>query len=354
MINSPIYEFVLKLLDELNPDQLAHVERHVQARRQAQTGLSAIANHARDRNISRVCPRCGFAGAHRHGVDARGRQRFLCVRRKGGCGRTFNGLTGTPFARMRKPELWERFIRSMASGHQSIDDLHEFGGIGVARSTLWRWRMVVLRALSDPDPRPLSGVVEADETFFRESFKGSRDWKRGKPPAPRFPYRRGGANKPGSSYEQVPVITAVDRGGNKLERMVGYRDDVPDALLEGLENGTVLCTDGWQGFLRVARDSEASHVVIPSKAARRKSPEKHRKPQLDPEGGKLSLARVNALHTHLKSFVYSQARGVSTRHLQGYLDWTQSLRKPALEACQVILARRPQRQLVRSLALQRE
>ena len=30
---------------------------------------------------------------------------------QGGCGRTFNGLTGTPFSRMRKPERWSIFLQ---------------------------------------------------------------------------------------------------------------------------------------------------------------------------------------------------------------------------------------------------
>ena len=38
-------------------------------------------------------------------------------------------------------------------------------------------------------------------------------------------------------------------------------------------------------------------------------------PPLDSEGGKLSLARVNALHQDLKTLVNGQAKGVSTRHL---------------------------------------
>jgi hypothetical protein len=150
------------------------------------------------------------------------------------------------------------------------------------------------------------------------------------------------------------VIAAVDRGRNKLERVVGYRDDIQGALLEDLEKGSVLCTDGWTGFVRVARESGSSHVVIPSRAARRGSRNDPPKPTLDPEGGTLSLARVNALHTHLKSFVNGQARGVSTRHLQGYLEWTQSVRQPALAACRVVLDRRPQRQLRRSLSGRRD
>ena len=354
MIDNDLYAYVLRLLDSFSPQQLADVEEHVRAKRDAQTGVSAIANHARDRNANRICPRCGFSGAHRHGVDARGGQRFLCVEKKGGCGRTFNGLTETPFARMRKPELWGTFLKALASGHRSIDKLHRFGGVGVSKGTLFRWRTVILQALSDPSSKPLQGVIEADETYFRESFKGSRGWKRGSPPAPRLPRRRGKATLRGISWQQVPVIAAIDRSGRKLERAVGYRDDVADALLEGIGNGSILCTDGWSGFRRVVRDSQASHVVVRNPVKQDESSEDRPVTQLDSEGGKLSLARVNALHQDLKTFVNRQAKGVSTRHLQGYLNWTQAVWKPVLRRCHVVLASRAPRQVGKSLHAQRE
>ena len=53
-------------------------------------------------------------------------------------------------------------------------------------------------------PEQLKGIVEADETFFRESFKGKRHGmtrpthKRGTP-----------ASKRGLSAEQIPVWSAV-------------------------------------------------------------------------------------------------------------------------------------------------
>ena len=77
-------------------------------------------------------------------------------------------------------------------------------------------------------------------------------------------------------------------------------------------------------------------------------------PQLDSVGGKLSLARFNALHQNLKTFVNRQAIGVSTRHLQGYLNWTEAVWKPALRRYHVVLASRASRQVGRSLLAQRE
>jgi hypothetical protein len=43
---------------------------------------------------------------------------------------------------------------------------------GVDPTTAFRWRHRFLRAPADDKPRCLSGIVEADETFILESFKG--------------------------------------------------------------------------------------------------------------------------------------------------------------------------------------
>ena len=108
------------------------------------------------------------------------------------------------------------------------------------------------------------------------------------------------------------------------------------------------------GFRRVARESEAPHVVIKNPLKREKYPKVRPNPQLDPEDGKLSLARVNALHLQLKTFVNRLARGVSTRHLQGYLNWTESVRKSLLTDCQVVFATRASRRVGNSLTQRRE
>ncbi|WP_157201966.1 hypothetical protein [Massilia sp. Root335] len=47
----------------------------------------------------RPCPRCGCGRVHRCG-QASGLQRFRCL----ACGRSYNALTGTPLARLRKKE----------------------------------------------------------------------------------------------------------------------------------------------------------------------------------------------------------------------------------------------------------
>src|SRR3954467_5208423 len=51
--------------------------------------------------ISLSCPRCDGKSIYRHGM-ANGLHRYRCQT----CGRTFNGLTGTPLARLRLKSKW--------------------------------------------------------------------------------------------------------------------------------------------------------------------------------------------------------------------------------------------------------
>ena len=59
---------------------------------------------------ARRCPHCG--GASVGGGQADGLRRFRCK----DCRRSFNALTGTPLARLRKKERWLDFGQSLSEG----------------------------------------------------------------------------------------------------------------------------------------------------------------------------------------------------------------------------------------------
>ena len=87
--------------------------------------------------------------------------------------------------------------------------------LGVNAKTAFRWRHRFLESLRAIQPESLSGVVEADETFFRESFKGQRTG------LPRPAKKRGTpAKKRGLSKEQIPVIVARDRSSGADRKSV--------------------------------------------------------------------------------------------------------------------------------------
>lgn len=60
-------------------------------------------------------------------------------------------------------------------------------------------------------PSKMNGIVEADKTYFLESFKGQHR-------LPRSARKRGGkAVKKGTSKEQVPVLVVRDRYGETAD-----------------------------------------------------------------------------------------------------------------------------------------
>jgi transposase-like protein len=119
-----------------------------------------------ERVASQGCPHCagraivGWGRSH-------GLSRFRCK----ACGRTFNALTKTAMAHLHKRERWFDHARAMIEG-KSLAKTAEL--CGVHPTTAFRWRHRFLGAPAADKPRRLSGIVEADETFILESFKGRR------------------------------------------------------------------------------------------------------------------------------------------------------------------------------------
>jgi len=130
----------------------------------------------------------------------------------------------------------------------------------VVVATSFRWRHRFLRA-GVADAEALSGIVEADETFFRRSFKGSRCWRKQADPPPRPPKRRATpARKRGLSDEQVPVLVTRDRTGSTRAAVLADRsaDAIDVAIGASLPADGVLCTDSHAAF-RLVADRHAIH-----------------------------------------------------------------------------------------------
>lgn len=299
----------------------------------ARLGEVLIAESDHGAEGRRICPRCGHHDVVKHGKDSsRGRQRYRC--RKGataGCGRTFNALSCTLLAGLRRPDLWPALAQAMTQ-HVSLRDTAK--AVGVAATTVHRWRHRVLRAQAKRDAAQVGGVVEADETYFRNSFKGSRGWKRGTPPAPRPPrYRGGAALRSGLSAEQVPVLTAVDRAGGVIEQVLQSRSNIASTLTGRIEPGSVLCSDGEPAYVAVAKAAKSEHRrIYPARRTwlTKAVGGKPRKP------GRMGLGRVNAHHERLKTFVNRQARGVSTALLPDWLRWHRALRRTGFSPSELL------------------
>ena len=187
-------------------EQIVTIERLVAEVASMRVAEVALARRTEVTRAERRCPHCGTAGAHLHGKDKNDRQRFRC--RTTACRRSFNILTGTPMARARKPEKWGHYLSHMTD-HRSVRKIVE-AGIGVNHTTVWRWRHRFLKAAVQDNTATLSGVIEADETFFVRSYKGHRGWVKGKPPETRAARPRAwGATKRGLSAHDIHADGAL-------------------------------------------------------------------------------------------------------------------------------------------------
>ncbi len=177
-------------------------------------------------------------------------------------------------------------------------------------TTSFYWRRKILDTIRKYlDVGHLDGIIEADDTFFLESFKGNhRDSKNFS--MPREPRNRGGkAQKRGISNEQVCVATAMDRDGNiVLELLCKGRmthNDLNILFIERIGEESILCTDSHQSYVQFAKDNELEHQRI----QRGKYKE-----------GIYHIQHVNSLHNELKQWIRG-FRGIATKYLENYLYW---------------------------------
>ena len=196
----------------------------------------ALGTMSAERVAAQGCPHCASRDVVGWGRSD-GLLRFRCK----SCRRTFNALTKSPMAHLRKKEKWDAHARAMIEG-KSLAKTAEL--CGVHPTTAFRWRHRFLRAPASDKPRALRGIVEADETLVLESFKGRRS------DLPRKARKRGGkARHPGLHQDNIPVLVARDRKGATFDAILPQVDgaSVRAALASVITPGNHLIGDGRQG-----------------------------------------------------------------------------------------------------------
>lgn len=320
MEHSQFERLKAEIATDVSADQILDLEQVIRLIAYKQIADMALARRSNSSIERRICPHCKGSDVVLHGKDKNQRQRFKCRE----CRRTYNILTGTPMARARKPEKWGNYLSSMTD-HTSIRKIAATD-IGLNHVTVWRWRHRFLKAATNDNSGVLSGVIEADETFFVRSFKGHRGWQNGKPPAQRAARPRAwGATKRGLSSEQVPVLTALDNAGAVFEAILPSLTAIQSTLDGRIARGSVLCSDGARGYVKAAVSAVAEHrrIIVPTTAAH--ATKTNTAPTQRRQKGRLGLGHVNAHHERLKTFINRHCRGVSTRYLDNYLGWHRAM-----------------------------
>ena len=148
--------------------------------------------------------------------------------------------------------------------------------------------------------------MEADETYFLYSEKGSRKLDR---PARK---RGGKAKKRGLSAEQVPVLIARDRNKTTTDHILPDRSarSISAVLEPVVAKSAVLVSDGAGGYRVFADQAGIAHVGLNLSAGERAR-------------GIYHIQNVNSYDSHLKTWM-RRFNGVATKYLDSYLGWHRS------------------------------
>ncbi len=258
------------------------------------------------------CIYCKGNHVVKNGKRKDGVQRFLCC----DCRRSFIPSSDSITSRTRKSiSVWAAYLKCMLDQKtlkQTSEECH------ISMSTAFTWRHKILDTLSELSEKTyLTGVVEADETFFNVSFKGNHKRNRFFS-MPRKAHKRGNdVHAKGLSSEKVCVPCVVNDAGisyakpGKLGKISS--DCVKNIFEKRIAPHTTLCTDKERAYLDLAGQNELNLIQMDTDCR-----------MILKKGISYGIQRINAYHSRLRYFIRG-FHGVSTKHLGNYIVWNDLL-----------------------------
>lgn len=259
---------------------------------------SKIISKFKDKDL--FCKECGCK-LYKNGKTKNGIQKYICS----GCKITLSETTNTIICHSKLPfEIWSNVIDNLLNGF-SLRRIAEENNISLLTS--FRIRHKVLYALkSFVENISLSGEIQSDEKYFSINLKGTKAEN-----MPRYSKKRTSTSSPyrGISHHKVCVVSSIDENDNLLLKIVGLgrctTDMLKDALGQKLNNAKSINADSASAYQGFCEEYNLILNAIPSGFH---------------NDGIFNISEINGIHSQLETWI-SKFRGISTRHLQEYLDW---------------------------------
>ena len=259
---------------------------------------SKIISKFKDKDL--FCKECGCK-LYKNGKTKNGIQKYICS----GCKITLSETTNTIICHSKLPfEIWSNVIDNLLNGF-SLRRIAEENNISLLTS--FRIRHKVLYALkSFVENISLSGEIQSDEKYFSINLKGTKAEN-----MPRYSKKRTSTSSPyrGISHHKVCVVSSIDENDNLLLKIVGLGRCTTDMLKESLgkklNNACTVNADSASAYQELCEEYNLTLNAIPSGFH---------------SDGIFNISEINGVHSQLETWL-CKFRGVSTRHLQEYLDW---------------------------------
>jgi transposase-like protein len=252
----------------------------------------------------RSCPQCKGFAIVKHGFAKKGNQHYKCNI----CKKTFSTFTDTPFSYTKKSmELWVEYIKLMSRAASIRDCAHK---LGINIATSFQWRHKILKAVLAMLQDKLGGIIEIDEVFLAESFKGnhsnSKDFEMDRPSR-----ERGMTLGEYFDSKKISVLCCRDRKDSLFARAADRcksRFDILFALLRNrLPKGSTICTNNNMAFIPLSKRLNCKLYKMRS--------------CFEVKEKQYHIQNVGIFGQEIKNRIEKHFKGVATRYLNHYLVW---------------------------------
>jgi transposase-like protein len=211
------------------------------------------------------------------------------------CKKDFSITKGTIFEKSKiSLAAWMGAVFVLSGHKKGISSLQLGRDLGVTQKTAWFMLHRIRHIMGDPDPEPLTNIVEVDETYVGGSFANMNRGKR------RFMQENNLDNK-------VAVMGLLERDGKARLTIIGA-NTFKEVIKENVEPEATLMTDSHLSYQGLALEY-AGHGVV-----------NHKEMQF--RHGIAYTNTVEGFFSCLKRSIFGIYHSVSPKHLQKYCEET--------------------------------
>lgn len=148
--------------------------------------------------------------------------------------------------------------------------INDYSCVGINIKTVWLWRLKLITAMANIPMPILSGIVQTDETFVRESQKGCRHLKS---MVAQTEERKPHNGRQPSKFEVMSskfatVVTAIGNRGYCVCKVVNLGKQSTNIFYElfheHIDNPAFLCSDANNIYEECCPATNAPHYIKPS------------------------------------------------------------------------------------------
>ena len=237
-----------------------------------------------------ICPHCKSSNFILWG-KRNDLQRYKCKC----CTKTFNSLTKTPLARLRRKGHWLDYTRCLKEG---LTIRKAAVKCNISKNTSFRWRHRFITNLKYIKTNKLGGIIESNQLILKESFKGNRSIK--------FEMK--------NDRKDVFIIYAIDRNNNIFDiTNKGFNTRLLNSELgQKIIEDSLLYSTNNRIFSEFSQLNNFKHISI----------------KTNKKIHKLSHTnKVDSYKSEFENWIIKHFKGVATKYLENYVSWFRSLKE---------------------------